>query len=122
MRAGIRIIDSVKEHPFKPKLPEIRDTGNTVIVILFSPKTELLEKTEPIMSRYEPIMSQLNERQKAALEYLSVSKEIGMKMYVEIAECSKATAKRDLHDLVLKGVIKQKGTGRATYYVLRDVS
>lgn len=38
-----KIIDSVKEHPLKPKLPKIIDTGNTVIVSLFSAKLEKVE-------------------------------------------------------------------------------
>lgn len=39
-----KIIVSVKGHPLISRMPEIRDTGNTVIVTLFGPSEELLEK------------------------------------------------------------------------------
>jgi len=39
-------------------------------------------------------------------------------MYQQLAAVSRATAKRDLQELVLEGIFQAKGTGRGLHYIL----
>ncbi|SFS84216.1 Fic family protein [Zhouia amylolytica] len=67
----------------------------------------------------------LNERQrKVILKILDKGLDgfkggMTAKKYISIAKTSKATATRDLQDLVDKGVFILKGAGRSTYYELK---
>jgi len=106
-----KIIDSVKKHPFKPELPKIHDTGNTVIVTLYSPREEFLEKRVDLNL-------QLNERQKKAVEYLKEEDRITRLEYEKINCVSKRTSIRDLNELLKGGVIKVVGKGPSQYYFL----
>ncbi len=107
-----KIISAVKEHPFKPKFPEIRDIGGAVVVTLFSPKEELLEGV------VEPILSQLNERQEQVLFYLIKNKKITRVEYEKFYTVSGRTANRELNEMINGKLIEKKGTGPATYYIL----
>jgi ATP-dependent DNA helicase RecG len=63
----------------------------------------------------------LNERQMQAVRYLQVSKTLTNAQYQELFGLSKATASRDLSDLVTKKVIAKVGTtGKGTSYVLLE--
>ena len=66
------------------------------------------------------LTERLNERQQKAIWYIQEHGKITKREYVELCECSTATAKRDLNDMVSKGVIEQVGkTGRGVYYRLK---
>ncbi len=60
----------------------------------------------------------LNERQKKALSFMGQSDRITNKEYVEINNVSRETAKRDISDLVDKGILKMVGKGRGLHYVI----
>jgi len=61
----------------------------------------------------------LNKRQANALAYLIKNNSINNLLYQEITQSSKATASRDLNNLVELGIVKQVGkTGKGTVYVL----
>ena len=105
-----RIIDEIKSHPLKPVLPEIKDNGN-VVVRLFSPALEAEKKIEPLMS-------QLNERQKRALEYLKEHGKINRELYCDINDVKKSVAYEELKFMVTKMIIEQIGKGKATFYAL----
>lgn len=86
--------------------PEFEDTGNSFVVTLRKSK---------LTQRYLQTLD-LNERQKNAIEYVAKNESISNKEYRDLNEVTRETAKRDLADLVDKGVLEQKGKGRATHY------
>ena len=103
-------------------------TGNTVVVTLFSPKEELLEKKwikkeEIVMGRlwddYGTILEQLNERQMSAIKHVIRHSKITREEYIKLFGVGKSTAHRDLKGLVDKMVFGVKGKGRARYYVFK---
>jgi len=88
---------------------------NALDVLDFSlRKTKFYEKYKPVM----------NERQtKAINKMLDASKEgfeggMTAKKYISITKTTKATATRDLQELVTHGILKQNLTGRNTNYSL----
>lgn len=68
----------------------------------------------------EKILKELLERQREAVEYLKVKEIITNKNYQELAHVAKATATRELAEMVEKGIIVRYGeTGKGTFYVLK---
>jgi len=61
---------------------------------------------------------ELNERQKKALGYLKRQGKIANRDYRELFGVVRDTAHRDLIDLLDKGLVKKRGVGRGTCYVL----
>jgi len=62
----------------------------------------------------------LNERQELALGYLGENGRITNREYQELVpEVSAETIRRDLADLVRKGLLLKIGEKRATYYILK---
>lgn len=60
----------------------------------------------------------LNPRQIRALEFLAHESKLTTTLYRQWNRVSRATAQRDLGDLVSRGILLQQGVGRGTYYVL----
>jgi Fic family protein len=60
----------------------------------------------------------LNPRQIRALEFLLREPRLTTALYRQWNRVSRATAQRDLADLVARGLLQQLGVGRGTYYVL----
>ncbi len=60
----------------------------------------------------------LHERQAAALPLLRQQRRITTAEYQETTGASRATAKRDLEDLVAKGLLVPAGAGRGAHYEL----
>ena len=60
----------------------------------------------------------MNDRQQRTLDYIGEKGRVTNKEYVRINNTSRETAKRDLSDLVNKGLLKIVGKGRAVYYVI----
>jgi len=62
----------------------------------------------------------LNGRQIRALELLLHEPRLTTALYSQWMRVSRATAQRDLADLIDKGLLRQRGVGRGTHYVLRN--
>ena len=60
----------------------------------------------------------LNPRQIRALESLLRESRLTTALYSQWNRVSRATAQRDLADLVARGLLEQRGVGRGTHYVL----
>lgn len=71
-----------------------------------------------IVSEMEKLGVELNERQEKALKSVAHRKKITNKDYQEINKVSRITASRELMDLVKIGILKQKGRGRGSYFIL----
>ncbi len=66
----------------------------------------------------EEFISELNDRQRAIIEYLNEHSEINRGRCMELLNVSKNTALRELEELLKKGAVKRKGKGRNVYYTL----
>jgi Fic family protein len=64
---------------------------------------------------------ELNHRQIKAVAYLQKKGKISRSEYVKLTKCSAKTAFNDLHELLDKKLIKQKGGGKYTFYILAHV-
>jgi len=106
-----KIIDEYKKHPLKPKTPKIVSDEFSVLVTLFSTKEKFEKRT-----------SELNERQKKAIEYTRKKGKITNSEYQKINKTIKKTSTRDMQDLVRREILFRKGrTGRGVYYILNPI-
>jgi ATP-dependent DNA helicase RecG len=60
----------------------------------------------------------LNERQVKAIGYVRQHGRVTSQEYRVYLGVSLSTAKRDLQTLVTRGLLRQQGAGRSSYYVL----
>ncbi|QMU63070.1 MAG: DeoR family transcriptional regulator [Flavobacteriaceae bacterium] len=60
----------------------------------------------------------INERQKEAIKYIKENKDITSGQYQDKLNVSKATARRDIEELLELSIIKPEGVGRATKYII----
>ncbi len=95
--------------------PEFIEEQGGLTVIARKTKSDLyVEK-----SKFD--LSELNERQKKAFEYVIKNGKITNSDYQEITRVSKKTSSRDLKKLVDLGLFKKQGeTGKGTHYILED--
>lgn len=108
-----KIVAEYKRHPLKPKMPKIKSDKYTSIITMFSTKQkfEKGKKTE--------IEVELNQRQKDVLECIKEKGKISNAGYRNIFKVSAATAKRELQDLVKKGICRTLGAGPNLRYILK---
>lgn len=100
-----RIIESCLEEGLPEPLFEIK-SGTLVVTI----RKYLI----PSLKKYS-----INERQKKAIEYLSIHGIITNTEYRELnPEIKRHTALNDLKDLINKDIVRIKGKGRYTQYIL----
>lgn len=101
-----------------PKLKNL--TPNNVLVSEFLKEQAYLrsrEEATELVNQYREKF-QLSDRQLAALKYLLVYGKMSNALYMQVATVSRATAKRDLADLVQQGILSPLGKGPVTTYVL----
>jgi len=98
--------------------PEFRETANGFVVTLYGHGEDFLPERG---SRYRQWrLMGLNERQMRALEYLSEHERIANREYQELCpDVSAETIRRDLADLVSRGILLKIGQKRATYYIFK---
>ncbi|OGO41461.1 MAG: hypothetical protein A2Z04_06895 [Chloroflexi bacterium RBG_16_57_9] len=77
-----------------------------------------LEEVTDLLAGREVTALDLNARQIRALEFLSREPRMTTILYSQWNRVSRATAQRDLADLVARGLLRQRGVGRGIYYVL----
>jgi len=85
---------------------------------------DLQNKTENIFNnkvKKNAILSlKLNKRQIRIIEYLQINKKVTRNEYAKLMGVSFMTAFRDLQELFKKDYLEIKGTGRGTFYVLKE--
>jgi ATP-dependent DNA helicase RecG len=97
--------------------PVFRETANGFQVTLRGPGTELLS-VAPANAGWAGV--DINARQQAGLQYLTAEARITNRQYRDLhPDISDETARRDLADLVDKGLLLKIGEKRATYYILK---
>ena len=70
-----------------------------------------------VISEIEKLGVELNDRQRKGLKYAFMEGFINNQIYREINKVSDETSRRELSQLVEKGLLKIKGKGRSTKYV-----
>lgn len=88
--------------------PVFRQDGGQFVVTL--------RRGEDKISDWESIG--LSERQITAMQYLNKNGQINNSEYQKITGVTRQTGKRDLEDLVQKGLVVLEGKGRGAHYVL----
>jgi len=80
----------------------------------------MIQRTVPCILKKEKLHKlDINERQRKAIEYLKIHKNITRKIYIEINNIAPRQANKDLNDLLEKRLIRKQGRGRAISYILK---
>lgn len=66
----------------------------------------------------EEILKEISEEEKIIINYLKEHEKVSTKEGVELLKISRTTMFRQLKSLEKKGIIKKKGKGRSTFYIL----
>ncbi len=108
-RAGTGTLDMIRlcREADLPE-PEFRHEGERFVVVLWRDWL-----TDAVLAGLE-----LNERQRQVLTVIKRDGRITNAVYQRVANASRPTAKRDLEDLVAKGVVAPAGAGRGARYEL----
>lgn len=110
-----RILRQMKDAGL-PK-PRFAETANGFLVTLRGAGDEFVTATAE-RDRYRNLA--LNERQNAALQFLSKNNRITNRDYHDLyLDVSEETIRRDLADLVDAGILLKMGDRRGTYYILK---
>ncbi|MCG8351589.1 MAG: putative DNA binding domain-containing protein [Chloroflexales bacterium] len=111
-----RMIRQMEEAKLPP--PEFRETAAGFLVVLQGQPFESTSSTS--IDTREWVRMGLNERQIAALLFLTEQRRITNRDLQELApDVSPETIRRDLADLVERGLLLKVGEKRATYYILK---
>jgi len=113
-----RMVNLMAEWNLQP--PVFKETSAGFMVTLFGPGDRMVMQ-QPARSDIELWARQgLNERQIAALRYLTEHESITNREFRELCpEVTDETVRRDLADLVDRNLILKVGDKRATYYILK---
>jgi ATP-dependent DNA helicase RecG len=108
-----RVVHAMRENFLPP--PYFEESAGIFRVLL---RNEPKNDASPDFSRYS--LEGLNERQVSALNYLSSRKRITNREYQELCpEVHPETLRRDLSDLVSRGVLVKIGDKKSTYYIFK---
>ncbi len=109
-----RVVSTMREYSLPP--PRFEEAAGTFRVTLHNTLAE--EFSPPDLSPAQ--LLDLNPRQEAALTYLSARRRITNREYQELCpDVHSETLRRDLADLVSRGLLIKIGDKKATYYILK---
>lgn len=98
--------------------PAFEETANGFKLTLYGHGERMLSSGQETRSRWSHL--DINERQENALEYVAENDRITNREYQELApDVSAETLRRDLADLVDRGVLLKVGEKRGTYYIFK---
>jgi ATP-dependent DNA helicase RecG len=111
-----RVVTVMRKEGLPP--PRFEELAGSFRVTLFGNEAEQGDPIHPDLSAYREL--DLNPRQELALNHLLKNKRITNRDYQELcSDVHPETLRRDLSDLVSRGVIIKVGDKRATYYILK---
>jgi ATP-dependent DNA helicase RecG len=111
-----RVVRVMRQNNLRP--PEFSEAAGCFKVTLHGSTAEMEERL-PDLTAYEAM--HLNTRQQLALGYLISNRRINNSIYQELCpDVHSETLRRDLADLVSRGVLLKIGDKRATYYILKS--
>jgi len=109
-----RVVAVMRQAGLRP--PRFEDVAGSFRVTLYAESP--VSAVQQDLSAYRDL--ELNPRQEAALGFLARNRRITNSDYQELcAEVHPETLRRDLADLVARGVLIKVGDKRATYYILK---
>jgi ATP-dependent DNA helicase RecG len=111
-----RVVRSMREHGLRP--PRFEELGGTFRVTLFGAlRPGARKQSSGLIDLAE---MGLNMRQETVLTFLDENRRITNREYQELCpEVHAETLRRDLADLVSRGLLIKIGDKRATYYILK---
>jgi ATP-dependent DNA helicase RecG len=115
-----RVVDVTRNAGLLP--PQFEEIAGTFRVTLFAslPETNTITGRLPDLSRY--VNLNLNSRQQMALAQLAQNQRITSHQYQLLCpDVHAETLRRDLADLVSKGILIKVGDKKATYYILKRI-
>jgi ATP-dependent DNA helicase RecG len=109
-----RVVSLMRENSLPP--PRFEEVAGSFRVTLYNTPVE--ESGYPDMSKY--LQLDINPRQVSALNYLGNRKRITNREFQELCpEVHPETLRRDLADLVSRGILVKIGDKKSTYYILK---
>jgi ATP-dependent DNA helicase RecG len=98
--------------------PKFEENAGTFRVTLMGETAQVIQGTMPDLTRYQAL--NLNDRQQTALRHLAASGRITNSAFQDLCpNVSPETLRRDLVELVQRGVLIKVGDRKATYYILK---
>lgn len=120
-----RIMEEVKNHPLKPPMPKIEDTGASVIITLFSAKLPApIEETavnEWLTKVNARLAEELSDKDKEIISFAIKNAKITSADCQKLLGVSRVMANKYFGRLIKKKVLVKKGSGKFTYYVLAKI-
>jgi len=117
-----RMHDLMLNHGLKK--PDFNYDSGYFNVTFYGPGEKILDihpKEATVVYTIEPSkLALFNDRQKGILEYLLEHRRIASEECTKCFNITRDTANRDFKKLIKEGLIKKRGRGRATYYVLKE--
>lgn len=114
-----RVVTVMRQNHLRP--PRFEEAAGCFKVTLYSIEEENSAVGLPDLSEYQEIG--LNNRQGMALSYLALHKRINSSTYQELCpDVHPETLRRDLADLVQRGILLKIGDKRSTYYIFKKGS
>ncbi len=111
-----RVVTVMRKEGLPP--PRFEELAGSFRVTLYGNGAEQAEAVHPDLAAYRQL--ELNPRQEQALNHLLQNKRITNRDYQELcSDVHPETLRRDLADLVSRGVLIKVGDKRATYYILK---
>jgi ATP-dependent DNA helicase RecG len=111
-----RVVAVMRQNGMRP--PQFEEVGGSFRVTLFGEEQVQPDQPAPDLEAYRSLG--LNPRQELALAYLCRYRRITNREYQEICpDVHPETLRRDLAELVSRGVALKVGDKRATYYILK---
>jgi ATP-dependent DNA helicase RecG len=109
-----RVVSLMRENSLSP--PRFEEVAGAFRVTLYNTPAE--EFALPDMSQYD--LLDINPRQISALNYLGTHRRITNREFQELCpDVHPETLRRDLADLVSRGVLLKIGDKKSTYYILK---
>ena len=107
-----RIIDEMKQNNLSE--PNFQNLSGGFEVTLIGPEKSFEKEIEK--EKFHKL--EINERQKNAIKYLKKEKTITRQIYSRINNIGNTYAKKELKELIQKGIIRKIAKGKNTYYIL----
>ncbi len=117
-----RIIEEVRKHPLKPRLPNVEDTGASVIVTLYSANIGLMQVDEKLTEVDDWLtmvdIRSLSDKEIKICKFVQKNDKITSADMRKMLGISREMASRYVKRLIEKGILEKKGRGPETYYIL----
>jgi len=103
-----KIVKEFKTHPLRPKMPELEDFKNAVLVIIH----------KAVLDIFERFKDRLNERQIKLIKYLQIHEFVTSREYAEMFGITDRQAREDISKMVSLRLLIKEGKARLTRYRL----